>query len=599
AAGPGLGGWAPYALACVPVLGAVLSVSGLMGLTAYGLLAALAAVGGLAAACGAGELLFLRPECGGVAQGLSLVWWALAGGLSVAVWLVGHRAGIRPTVRLAGAIVLTATLPVALAVLAPADTNPGPDARKTHAGRTPNVLLITADALRADYCSTYGGQVPTPHLDALAKRGVLFRHCVAVAPWTTPSLNGLMTSRYAPALKSEIERQSDPDALDYRDLAGYWCDRAGRSFADRLGDAAIETAVFAGNWRISLEFWLIKAFHHHLRLWPQHAERRGPLRRLPLLHGTVAARLPGLAPTRQLDTTRVLTDHTVAFLRRHADAADAPFFLWVHFFDPHGPFDPPARYRTQEGPWPVFPPEGGDAPNLLTMPEAERAYVRSLYEGEIRYVDDALGRILDEAEALGLDENTVVWFSSDHGEELWDRSWWGHGHTLHEELLHVPLVVAGPGIEAGEVGRPVSHVDVVPTIAELMHVEPSARWHGSSLAGLLEHPGDDGGGAPCFAQANDYFPAAEPAQSVVSGGHKLIRWRNTGRAELYDLEADPREEHDIAGHNGRLVDSLTAFLDEWAASFPSTYEAFHADAGAAVELTEEEIEGLKALGYAR
>lgn len=557
-----------------------------------------ALVAGTATALGVADVSFLSPQSTRLAADLSVLWAGLGMVLSTALWIGGQKLEVRPGFLAVTVAAVLASAPVTLAVL-PFASNRGSSVETEQ--KRPNVLIITADAMRADYCSVYGGSTPTPHLEALAARGALFQNFVTTAPWTSPSLDAMFSSKYPPGM---ISRSTGADFI-HRNLAPYWCDAAGRTFVDEVGDTGTTTAVFAGNWRISKEFWLVEPFQHHVAFWPQNPERRGPFRRLPVLHAAVASFLPSLAYTRPLDTTRELTDHAVEFLRQHRDR---PFFLWVHYFDPHAPYDPPARFRTKDGPWSQYPPTGKMHQSGLPPDDDQEPYevrlkrlvetiefTRSLYAGEIRYVDDALGRVLDELNRLGLEDDTIVCFSSDHGEELWDHDQWGHGFSLYQEQLHVPFIVAGPGIERQTIEARVSQIDFVPTLANLLGLDASPEWHGTSLVPLLR--GDELGdvGRTCFAQGNDFPLAPEASQTVVSGRFKLIRGKESGRIELFDLVADPDEKTNVADQHAEVVQELVQQLDGWAAGFePDLIPLLEKDT---IEILPEEIEALRATGY--
>lgn len=590
------------ALLIFGAVGVILDRLRLARFPAYGALVAGGSVAATATAACVANAFFLRPESTRMAADLSALWVGLGLTLSVIVYVGGRRLGMRSTFLAPVVAALLASAPVAATILKAVSNQAPPLASAAPVeSERPNVLIVTADAMRADYCSAYGGSTPTPNIEALAKRGASFQNCISTAPWTTPSLDSLFSSKYPPRM---LERTTGSD-FAHRNLVAYWCDAAGRTFIDEVGDSGMTTGVFAGNWRISREFWLVEPFRHHVAFWPQSSERRGPFRRMPLLHAIVSRWMPSLAPTCLLDTTRELTGMTLEFLRQHRER---PFFLWVHYFDPHAPYDPPQRFRTMEGPFTQYPLEGqahqAAAPPICeeASPEARLEKlaeaiecVRSLYRGEIRYVDEALGTVLGELKRLGLEDNTVVCFSSDHGEELWDHNQWGHGFTLYQEQLHVPFILAGPGIKPQVIDTPASHIDFLPTLAGLLDLDASPHWHGTSLAPLLRDGDQTRATRECFAQGNDFPLAPEGSQAVISGRFKLIRGTESGRIELFDLHADPVEKADAAGDNPDLVRELEQKIHGWADSFePDVMPLLGADT---VDVLPEEIEGLRATGY--
>jgi len=263
------------------------------------------------------------------------------------------------------------------------------------------------------------------------------------------------------------------------------------------------------------------------------------------------------------------------------------------------PYDPPARYRTLDGQWPFFYPyEGGEQWGLpiigkdFSIPESQHDYIRSLYEGEIRYVDELVGELVDELEARGLRDKTYICFTADHGEELWDHGGWEHAHTVYNELIHVPLFFVGPGIKPQRVTQPVSAVELMPTLADLMGIDSDSNWRGQSLGAVVrgEASVED---KPLFAQATSNKAWPNPLQAVISDGYKLIRGAGDDHVWLYSLTDDPHETRDLAGEQPELVSAMRQLLEDWMGSF--TW-AFNADVSNP-EQEQERIEALKSMGY--
>jgi arylsulfatase A-like enzyme len=286
---------------------------------------------------------------------------------------------------------------------------------------------------------------------------------------------------------------------------------------------------------------------------------------------------PALAPLRPHDTTAALSRYAAAFLRWHGDR---PFYLWVHYIDPHAPYDPPERYRSLRGRWPFFHPyQGGEAWGLPILgdpewdvPEADRDYVASLYHGEIRYVDEFIGRLRADLARRGLAEHTYLCLTSDHGEELWEHGDWGHGHALYEEQVHVPWILAGPGLPAQRVATPVSAIDLVPTLAGLLGLPADPAWHGESLSPALR-AGQAPAARPVFIQGTSNRTPVDPLRMVLAWPFKLVEGATTGRVWLYDLERDPEERGDLALTDPARAEALRARLHQWLATFESTFPA--------------------------
>ena len=275
--------------------------------------------------------------------------------------------------------------------------------------------------------------------------------------------------------------------------------------------------------------------------------------------------------------------------------------------DPHSPYDPPARYREATGPWPLWAPSDPDwgTPQIekdgrsLDVAPDEKRYAKSLYEGEIRYVDEQIGRLTEELARLGRLDDTFVCVTADHGEEFWDHGWVMHGQSLYEDQVRVPLIIAGPGLENGVIEEPISAVDLMPTLTELVGLLPSEEWRGMSWAAALKEGNSPDAVRPVFAQAT-YIEAVEPLQMVVSEDRKLIRGSGSGRLELYNVTNDPSESRNIFEQENEQHAELAGMLDQWLDSFESTF----ADSPSSGEAADEEevhetIENLRALGYIR
>jgi arylsulfatase len=461
----------------------------------------------------------------------------------------------------------------------------------------PNIILLVVDTLRADYCPARGGSCSTPALESLAQKGVLFEQCYALAPWTPPSMSGMFASAYPPGLAA------GPTRKPWRDEArSYSLRPQDKSLAELLVSDGRKTCALVGNPVVSEMTSLFHGFETRADSPATVKRPSGYLRCLPLLASTLSAHIPSLKITSYNDTTIDLTRWAVAYLRSRKNA---PFFLWVHYLDPHAPYDPPAAYRTMNGPWPSFAAnlddekwfeDGDHGLPLGDFDARNRPYVRSLYEGEVRYVDDSIGRIAAELRRLGLEDNTFVCVTSDHGEEFWEHGGWGHGQTLYDELIHVPLILAGPGLSHRTVEERVSAIDLMPTLAELAGVAPAESWLGASLAPLARGEVTAPSPKPCYARATSYRVRAEPLEMVISGQYKLVRGVNTGSDEFYNIPQDPGETRNLAAEEPQRVSQLAELLDRWRAVNPPDFKTFFG--GSPIESNREEaLQQLRAVGY--
>ena len=399
-----------------------------------------------------------------------------------------------------------------------------------------NLLLLSVDTLRADHLGAYGyGRATSPELDAFARGAVVFDEARAHSSWTLASLASMMTSRHP----STHGCRSFKSALD----------PSFPTLAEVLRDAGYDTGLIAS----------------HAFLGRRHGLHQGFVHLDDELVSRDVSALDAI-------TSDAVSDKALAWLRhKGARRDDHPWFLWVHYFDPH------ETYRPHPGTIEPFGEEPSD-----------------LYDGEIAYTDRHLGRVLRALDEEGLAEDTVVVLLSDHGEELEDRGEIGHGHTLHRELLHVPLVIRAPGFEPRRVPHAVRGVDLLPTLLELLGVElpgALADVEGVSLVDAMR--GGDPGELPVLAELRLY-PVRE-ADSLELGPWKLIVEPGSRRAVLYDRRTDPGERTDVAARHPALVEELREALERMLAR--SREAAARFSLSEEVALTSTDLDVLRALGY--
>jgi arylsulfatase A-like enzyme len=315
----------------------------------------------------------------------------------------------------------------------------------------------------------------------------------------------------------------------------------------------------------------------------------GRLAFTPLLQDVLATYLPGIIPNEPLDTTRTITRHARNYFRWQAGT---PFLLYVHYMDPHDPYAPPARFTTPpEGsppqPWPYFAPAPArdwGTPQLsetrqIDLNADEQAWAKAYYASEVRYLDAAIGVLLDSLEKNGLRDSTTVVLMSDHGEELWDRGGYYHGHTLFAEQTRVPLIISGPAIATRVVEEPVSLLDLRPTLAAITQTPTDDHWPGDDLF-------DDASGAPAFSYGTVLQPWVPADYSVIHEGFKLVVHRDGSHA-LYEYPGP--ETEDLQATYPDIAHRLRAQADSIRNAMPA-YTTTEKDEGSARER-------LEALGY--
>ena len=402
---------------------------------------------------------------------------------------------------------------------------------------------------------------------------MVFERAYSPAPWTLPAFVSMMTG-VPPAVHGvKTPQLRIPGTLP--------------TLAEKLRDAGYRTA----------------AIGHNPWLRPEHGMARGFLgydvcprdEHGSSLGSRLLARLDPMRLKPSLSTTE-LTELAVAWLRAHPRD---DFFLWLHYLKPHGPYEPPPGYRPREK-----PPEGmdysfGSAPAIRmgsrVVTAAQRPWVRKLYDGEVRFVDDNVARFLAELQRLGIYEDTLIVFVSDHGEEFWEHGSFEHGHSLYNELIHVPLFVKLPGPGEGRRrAELVSTGSLMPTLLDLIGIPaPPESFSYASLRPLL-----DGTGTwtprPVISSTLLYF---EERQSAMFEDFKYVRTPGSGTEAIFDLTADPEERRDLAASSPERLHLARAAFAEQERLCLALRDHFGIRGSVTTELKPEALEQLRSLGY--
>ena len=438
------------------------------------------------------------------------------------------------------------------------------------------VVLVSIDALRADMLSCYGNErFPTPSLDRLAADGVVFERAVSAAPWTLPAVASFMTGQQPEA----------HHALEIGDrLPGMV-----PMLAEQLRDAGYVTGALGLNPHLKRHSGLARGFQSY-RFYPVYLNQS--------LAWGVAVHLlkviPGTAPT-----SSDLTEEAIAWLQDHRRQ---PVFFWLHYFDPHLPYEPPTRFiePSQAPTAGRFNDRIGHRKHVLdvidSLTDAERRRIRHLYEGEVRYVDRCFGRLTDTLRWLKRYRDALIVVTSDHGEEFFEHGGFEHGHTLYQEVLHVPLIIKLPGMQKAGERRPefVPTAAVATTILEQCGLDWPEPPPNPALD-LAATGAQSASGKPIVSTGILYGP---PADALIVDGMKYIRWREGGRRERYDLRADPAEQHDVfttGSATAQSAESMLMEIQDRARDQGRVYESHDADADRSP--SRQDIEALKALGY--
>jgi arylsulfatase A-like enzyme len=406
------------------------------------------------------------------------------------------------------------------------------------------VILITVDTLRADHLPAYGYRgVRTAALDRLAAEGVTFEEARAQAPWTLPSFCSLFTSLNP----STVGVESGTDRLD----------DAAQTLAEYLADVGYTTQAIVTNAWLMRPFNLQQGFHGYYHF----DEREVASYQLGQMAWYRAANRLGIAEAWH-GVTRTgagpITDEAITWLRGNRDRR---FFLWLHYMDPHEPYEPPRQFvPTSSEPYSgVYQWSSGylDRTKQRTLSPADVRQFERLYDGEIQYTDHNIGRLLDALDALELTDSTLVVFTSDHGEEFLEHGDLGHGRTVYGEQLRIPLILRCPALLLSGVRVPdrVRLIDLLPTVLDLLNIEPVRLMQGESLLRLMRAPG--AGSRDCYAEANRSFNSQT---SLECGQYKVVSDQLLGNLEVFDLAEDPLERRDVAGDNPLVTAELAAAL---------------------------------------
>lgn len=431
-------------------------------------------------------------------------------------------------------------------------------------GAPRNVLFILVDTLRADHLSAYGYERDTsPALAALAEGGVRFDRAYAPAPWTKPSVASIFTGQYPHRHGLNFVLATLPASA--------------KTLAERLSQAGFATAGVVSHGFVGPKNGFDQGFEAF-----DAEEAKG--------HSHVS--------------TAGVTDRALALLAKLADGG-RPFFLFVHYFDPHYEYRRHLQYRY--APDSVGRLRGGENIHDLrdmgpSLSAGEVEFLEGVYDEEIRFTDEGVGRLLDALTQRGLDDETLVVATADHGEEFFGRGWLGHTRTLYEEVIRVPLIIRVPGSggRSRTVGAPVSLVSLAPTILDYLGIAaPDAGFQGPSLRPLID--GVAGVDLPPvrsevrFIVLNSENVLAEKVafkHALIDGRYKLIKDFREQSYELYDLERDPGERQNLASSRPDLLRKMLVLLGR-------TRSAETADTGVDENATldPEDAARLRDLGY--
>lgn len=409
-----------------------------------------------------------------------------------------------------------------------------------------NVILVTVDTLRADRLGCYGNEyIKTPMMDSLAAKGVVFEKAYCQVPTTGPSHSSILTSLYP----REHGVLNNTNVLDDRFT----------TLPEILKGRGYKTAAFLGVWVLEAKY----GFSQGVDEFSVSEDEKRPE-----------------------EVTRWL-----------AKNKNGPFFLWLHLFAPHRPYQPPIPYDTMYD----ADYKGGYDGSVksakeiydkkVKLGERDLRHIKALYDSEVSYTDSLLSKIFAAVDENGLADNTLIVLTADHGEVLYEHEYYfGHSFSLYDPAIRVPLIMVYPGVlpEGRRVGEQVESVDIAPTVLDVLGmVKQGGSFHGKSLL-----PAVTGGwkAAPAFSET--FAPEGRENKGAVnSGGWKLLKYQDDSRLEMYDIMKDPAENDDLAHSEKERLAEMEGMLD----GFVHRFENPAADGKAKPD--EETRKKLKSLGY--
>jgi arylsulfatase A-like enzyme len=355
-----------------------------------------------------------------------------------------------------------------------------------------NLLIITLDTTRADRIGAYGYSAQTPNLDRLAREGTVFEQTTSASPLTLPAHGSLFTGQFSPG-------------HGVRANGGFFSAAEHTTLADVLKRHGFATGAFVGSYVLDSRFGLDQGFDTYIDDFD----------------GSYTSRFTASSLQRPANE---VVDRALTWLRQ---TASTRFFAWLHFYDPHAPYEPPEPYRAM--------------------------FADDPYVGEIAFVDAQLGRMVAFLEERHLLDRTIVVVIGDHGESLGDHGELTHGRSLYESVLRVPFIMRVPleGFAGQRVGGPALSVDMMPTLLDLLQIAQPEPVDGTSLV-----PAVSGATAGADRVAFAETPSPESPtdlRMVRLGRFKLIA---APRLELYDLAEDPAEQRNLTERNAALAQSL-------------------------------------------
>ncbi|MEM8606984.1 MAG: sulfatase [Myxococcota bacterium] len=431
-----------------------------------------------------------------------------------------------------------------------------------------NAIVVMIDTLRADHVSAYANtRVKAPALDAFARGGVVFERDSAVEDWTKPSCATMLTGLYPNTHKTQSDSGKLPTSV--------------KMVSEEMKSQNVSTGAFIANGYVSGKFGFEKGWDAYTNY---------------------------IRENKRTEAEHVFTD-AFEWIERKAEGGER-FYAYVHTIDPHVPYDPPDSFLEL---YEKEPYRGSIAPRSTALllegikkgtfkpTAADKRHIRALYDGEISYHDKWFGDFMDKLGKAGLLEDTVVIVVSDHGEEFWEHGNVGHGHQIHQELIHVPFIMSWKGSlpEGARVADNQDHCSLVPTLFDAMGLTRPEYLEGNSVLGIAR-------GEATPAPAAGFSTHQGEREAAWCGRYKLLQ-RGPISTSLFDVDGDPGCQNNLKNSHPIALTTMRAVLGQFqGAPNKARWRSRDLEEGVAMNVAAEDVEmdattseQLKALGYFR
>ena len=436
---------------------------------------------------------------------------------------------------------------IAVMILSCNGSKPDEPNNKARGTAVDRVLLISIDCLRPDYLGFYNKEMKTsPHINQLANESIVCLNANAQASTTAPSHKSILYSLYPAIHKTSMhavpeERLKNPIEI--------------------LKSKGFATAAFVGGGQISKTFGFARGFDTY---WEPAGKKKFRVQR-----------------TEKMAVEWIQKNH------------QKKFFLFLHTYEVHCPFDPPPKYLKKFAGWYTGKIKPGkcshDYYNLLDLKGDDQQFVRDLYAAEVNYVDHSIGNLVATLKKAGIYDRTMIVLMGDHGESLGERGYWGH-NQLYNVQLEIPLIIRIPNVAPAKIDRPVESIDVMPTIFAALGFGRPFPFQGKNLIQAIESPATIDRNRPLISEQVEQY-------RVRIGNQTAIFSRENQNAEFYDLTKDREENNNLIAQHGETARKFRLVYERMVQQNQNIAQQFQKTTTTQPQMDPEIKEQLKALGY--